>query len=204
MLEILLTYVGQHWLLSTYFSVMVLNESAILAAFALSADQGMSRIGGVALAALAGSFTNDIILYVLARYGLSRFSVRSESEDAPREEAVFERLFLKNIFLSLLFIKFLFGVRILLTIYLVVKKQIPFRLFALYDLAGVLLYILVVGSVGVLVGSGNHEVEDHYSFIVRIVTAITLSVLTFRLIGLFVERWARNRTSSQKKNSQAG
>ena len=202
MLETISAYISQHWFLSTYLSVMVLNESAILTAFALAAEQGTMRIVAVALAAAAGSFTNDIILYMIARYGFARFFVRSGSETREREEAIFERLFLRNIFFSLLFIKFLFGVRLLLTVYLVAKKQIPLRLFALYDTAGILLYVSVVGGIGILVGSGNSAVEDHYSLIVRTVTLVTLSVLVLRFLGTFLERRARQSFTEPNKNSQ--
>lgn len=198
MFEILATYIGQHWFLSTYLSVMVLNESAILTAFTLAADQGGTRIAGIALAAMAGSFTNDIILYVIARYGFGRFFIRSETPE--REAAIFERLFLKNVFLSLLFIKFLFGVRLLLTIYLVAKKQVSFRLFALYDMAGIVLYVSIVGGIGILVGSGNSGIEDRYTLIVRTITAVTLSVLALRLLGAFFERWMQYFSVNQTKD----
>lgn len=201
MLEALTAYIGQHWFLSTYLSVMVLNESAILTAFTLAADQGGMRIVGVGFATMAGSFTNDIILYMLARYGFSRFFIRSAS--AERDEAVFERFFLKNVFFSLLFIKFLFGVRLFLTVYLVVKKQISFRPFALYDIAGVALYVAVVGGIGILIGSGNSSIEDRYSLIVRTISAVTISVLALRLLGLFLERWMRDSSAKPNKNSQA-
>lgn len=199
MLEASAAYIAQHWLLSTYLSVMVLNESAILTAFTLAADQGGVRIAGVALAAIAGSFTNDIILYAITRYGLTRFFVQSGSETVEREEALLERLFLKNIFLSLLFIKFLFGVRLLLTVYLVAKKRIPFWPFVVYDMAGVLLYVSIVGGIGILVGSGNSDAEDRYSLIVRTITGVTLSVLALRLAGSYLERWLRRFSVNQKK-----
>lgn len=201
MFEIVAAYIGQYWFLSTYFSVMVLNESAILAAFTLTADQGITRIAGVALAAMAGSFTNDIILYVIARYGFSRFFVQPEASE--REAAIFERFFLKNVFLSLLFIKFLFGVRLFLTIYLVAKKRIPLRPFVLYDMAGVLLYVSVIGGIGILVGSGNNGIESQYSLIVRTVTVVMLSVLGLRILGSILERWLRHLSEDRKKNSPA-
>lgn len=188
MLETISAYIGQHWFLSTYLSVMVLNEGAILGAFALAADQGVGRIAFVALASIAGSFTNDLVLYGLARYGFGRIFRWTPSPDSGRETAVFDRLFLGNPLLSLLFIKFLFGVRILLTIYLVAKKQIPFRPFVLYDAAGIALYVFVLGMIGVLIGQGNAGVEDYYVMIARTITLVTLSVLAFRLVGTLIER----------------
>ncbi len=198
MFETLVTYIGQHWFLSTYLSVMVLNESAILTAFTLAADQGTVRIAGVALAAMAGSFTNDMILYVIARHGFSRFFRSMGSETAEREEAIFDRLFLRKPFLSLLFIKFLFGVRLLLTVYLVAKKQIPLRSFMLYDAIGILIYVSVVGSIGILIAGGNDNIEDRYSWVVRTVTAVTLTVLALRLTGSFFERVIRRRLGESK------
>lgn len=200
MLETFATHIGQHWFLSTYLSVMVLNESAMLTAFALASDQGAMRIAGVAFAATAGSFTNDIILYLIARYGFSRFFIRTETETSEVGGAILDRIFLKNAFLSLLFIKFLFGVRLILTIYLVAKKQIPLKSFVFYDAVGVLLYVSIVGGIGILIGSGNSAVEDRYSLIVRTITFVTLSVLVLRLLGSIFEQGLRHLSTNQNKN----
>lgn len=193
MLETISAYIGQHWFLSTYLSVMVLNESAILAAFALALDEGAVRIALVALAATAGSLTNDLILYALTRYGLMCLFPGVGSRDAEDDRTLLDQLFLKHPLRSLLFIKFLFGVRLLLTAYLIAKKQIPFKAFLVYDGLGILLYVSVIGCIGLLVSGGKSGVEDQYSLVVRTVTVVTLSVLALRLTGWFFERWIRNR-----------
>ncbi len=202
MFETILAYISQYWLLSTYLSVMVLNESAILAAFSLALGEGTVRIGLVALATAAGSLTNDLILYALTRYGLMRFFPGMASADSEAERALLDRLFLKHPLLSLLFIKFLFGVRLFLTVYVIAKKRIPFKSFIIYDGLGIMLYVSVIGGIGLLVGSGNSGVEDRYSLVIRTVTVVTLSVLALRLMGWLLEGRIRRFAMDQKKNSQ--
>lgn len=178
-------HIADHWALSTYLSVMMLNESAILTAFSLVSDIEPTRIIGLALASIAGALTNDIILYLIARYGSERF-FQSRNQEEQSSESFFERVFLSNTFLALLLIKFLFGIRLFLTIYLVARKKIPFVRFVLYDLCGVVLYVSVIGAVGLLIGRGNVDAETAYQTTTRIVSAVCILMLIAHLIKRFL------------------
>ena len=187
MLETISTYISQHWFLSTYLSVMVLNESAIITAFSLASPVDSWRLSGIALASIAGALTNDLILYAFARFGAERFFKKSEGETNP--EPLYERAFLGNPFLALLGIKFLFGVRLVLTVYLVAKKRLPIGRFIAYDLCGIALYVLVIGGVGLLVGRGNAGIQETYILFIRIAGAVGLLLLITHVIGRFLRKW---------------
>jgi membrane protein DedA with SNARE-associated domain len=187
MFEALTLYIGQHWFLSTYLSVMVLNESAIITAFSLAAPDDSWRLSGVALASVAGALTNDLVLYALARFGATRFLKNSEGEINPAP--LYEKAFLGNPFLALLGIKFLFGVRLVLTVYLVAKKRLPIGKFIAYDLCGIALYVLVIGGVGLLVGRGNAGIQETYIFFIRIAGAVGLLLLITHVIGSYLRKW---------------
>ncbi len=187
MWEALFNQLADHWVLSTYLSVMAVNEGAILAAFSLASDSGRAHLCILALVSAAGALTNDLILYVIARYGAERF-LKPASADDLKSASFFERFFLGNVFLALLFIKFLFGIRLFLTMYLVAKKRIPLGTFIAYDILGILLYVAVIGGIGLLVGRGNESAETTYQVIVRTVTAVSLLTLVAHLTGRFLKK----------------
>lgn len=190
MLDELMRGITDHWFLSTYLSVMVFNESAILATFSLLEVGDSVKFWGATFAVIAGALTNDLILYVLARYGFYRFAATDgRSTGKLSSQSIFENIFLGNIFLSLLFIKFLFGVRIILTIYIVVKQRLSIGKFIAYDLCGVVFYVLVIGSIGLLVGHGIYGTQEMYSLIVRVISALCLLILTTTLISRLLKKW---------------
>lgn len=190
MFEFLVGSIADHWMLSAYLSVVVFNEGAILASFSLLGGSGVERYIGVAMASVAGAFTNDLILYAMARYGLKKFSVDDGDDRSRYSETIFQKIFLRNAFLSLLFIKFLFGFRIALTLYLVVKRRLLFFRYAAYDLLGILLYVLVLGCVGWLIGRGIERIDSIYHSMVLSIT-IVISLILFLHLIVFVYRRAR-------------
>lgn len=192
MFEFLIRSIADHWMLSTYFGVVVLNEGAILASFSLLGGSGTERYIGVAAASVAGALTNDLILYVMARYGLKRFSSGDNADKSADAETIFQKIFLRNAFLSLLFIKFLFGFRIALTLYLVVKRRLPFLRYVAYDLLGIVLYVSVLGLVGWLIGKGIERVDMIYHSMAMSVT-IAVSVVLSMHLAVFLYRRLKRR-----------
>jgi membrane protein DedA with SNARE-associated domain len=190
MLEYIVGGIADHWMLSTYVSVVVFNEGAILAAFSLLEGSGAEKYLGVAAASVAGAFTNDLILYAMARYGWKIFSLDDGDRTSRSAETIFQKIFLRNAFLSLLFIKFLFGFRIALTLYLVVKKKLPFFRYAAYDLLGILLYVSVLGCIGWLVGKGVERIDSIYHSLALSIT-IVVSLILFTHLVIFIYRRMR-------------
>lgn len=193
MLDILTAFLNQHWVWATYFGTMVLNESAILVAFSFSSGSGVGRTLGIGFVAGLGVFTNDLILYALARYGLRRFQYRAPSpESAAEVQTIFERLFLRSTFLSLLFVKFLFGLRLILTLYLITKKNMSLVTFILFDLCGIALYIVVLGGIGWMIGQGLSSSVATYHSIIQVISWVVLVSLLSHL-ALY---WWRQRQKS--------
>lgn len=186
MIEFLMGIVSEHWAFSVYFGTVLLNENVILPAFSLSVGLGWERYLGVGLLAGAAVLTNDIILYGAARYGVSRL-VQPLSEE-ERIESWFEKIFFRNILFSLLFIKFLFGIRTVLTLYLITKKKIGFFSYVLYSLCGIFLYVILLGIFGWLIGQGVGNTVDTYERIAKIVTSVFLVFALAHGVGLFLRR----------------
>lgn len=181
MFETLVSVIGSHWALSTYVSVMVLNESAILASFCLAAGDVVGKFPTIVLVSILGLLTNDLILFAIARIGSVHVP---NSGVAPK--SVLGRFMTRNAFCSLLFIKFLFGIRLFLTMYLVVKSRMPLGKFMLYDLFGSFLYVGVIGTLGWMIGRGSTGVLDAYQQVVRVVVIVMISfIVTHALAFLF-------------------
>jgi membrane protein DedA with SNARE-associated domain len=201
MLDILMGSIADHWLLSAYFGVMIFNESAILAAFSFLGGGGMERFLGVAAVSIAGLLTNDLALYALVRHGVGRLiGVRERSGEETDSESVFERIFLGNVFLSLLFIKFLFGIRLILTVYLVAKKRVSFVKFIVYDLCGIALYVSVLGGIGFLIGHGNRGIQGVYDAGIRTITAIIALVILMHLSARLLKRRKDTKKTPIREN----
>lgn len=184
--------IADHWLLATYVSTMLFNENAILAAFSLSVGAGGERYFMIALAAGLGTLTNDLILYMIARFGLLRFF---KQEDGAREEppTFFQRMLFRNILLSIILLKFFFGMRTFLTLYLVAKTRIAFLAYLFYSLCAVALYIAVLALLGWCIGIGMGGVFETYDTIMKgMLIVVTVLVLT-HLVSFLLRRRASVR-----------
>lgn len=186
--ESITRYIEHHWMLSTYLGTMVLNENAILAAFSLSVDSWKERYIFIGIASVAGVLTNDIILYGVARFGLIRFFRKQTSDQDMDARTFFERVFLKNIFLSLFFMKFLFGIRSVLTLYLIYRKEIPFGLYCVYSFFGILFYVFVLAIFGWLLGIGVSDISGTYHAMMKIFTCILIFSILMHSTP-FIFRW---------------
>ncbi|MFZ1627275.1 MAG: hypothetical protein WAT81_05780 [Candidatus Moraniibacteriota bacterium] len=186
MLSTFLGHIADHSILSTYLGVMVFNEGAILTAFSLASPADSWGLSGLVLASIAGALTNDLILYALARFGAERFFRKS---DGTGPEPLHERVFLGSPFFALLGIKFLFGVRFVLTVYLVAKKCLPIVRFIIYDLCGIALYVFVIGGIGLLVGQGGAGVKNIYVLGIRTLTAVFVLLFVTHIVGRLLKHW---------------
>ncbi|MEI6650695.1 MAG: hypothetical protein WCL23_04675 [Candidatus Moraniibacteriota bacterium] len=182
MIEILTRIVADHWALATYFSVMILNESAILSAFGLAVGDVIGKYPGIASASVLGLLTNDSVIFALARFWPGRMKRKEDSSGS-----VMERTMTHNVFLSLLFVKFLFGIRFFATLYLVDRKRIPFWKFIAYDACGSTLYVSVLGVVGWCAGNGVGAVSDAYHGVI-LVMGIVAGTFLFTHLLIFVFR----------------
>ena len=172
MFDLLTKTISEHWVLAIFFGTMLLNENAILLAFSLSVGSSPERYFGVALIAWVAVFTNDLILFAIAKYGLSRFNRKKNEE--KKAETLFNKVFLHNILLSLLLIKFVFGFRIILTLYIITKKGISLFSYLKYNFFGTVLYIGVLGVLGWFIGRGIGSALGTFNLAIKIFTVIVL------------------------------
>lgn len=190
MFEVFATYLSQHWFLSTYLGTMAFNESAILGAFSLLVDGSVGRYFFLGLAATLGVLTNDLILYGITHFGLRKITSKVEGR---KEEigSIFERVFFHSTFLSLLFLKFLVGIRTFLTIYLLAEKKMSLKMFVLYDLCGILLYVIVLGVLGTFIGNDADELGV-YHITIRIAVFIAAMSFFGHILSFLLRKKSRN------------
>lgn len=190
MFETFATYLSAHWFLSTYLGTMVFNESAILGAFSLLIDGSVGRYFFLGLAATLGVLTNDLILYGITHFGLGKF-IRKVEGKKEEIKNIFEKVFLHNTFLSLLFLKFLVGIRTLLTIYLLAEKRVNLKMYVLYDLCGIILYVVVLGILGIFIGKDAHQV-GFYHVAVRIAVFIAAMAFFGHVLSFLLRKKSEN------------
>lgn len=198
MIGSLFGYIANHWLVSTYFGTMIFNENAILAAFSLSINGSIGQYIGIALAAIAGTLTNDLVIFAVTRHWIKYFS--KEKVNKKEASTIFEKIFFRNIFLSLLFIKFVFGMRIILTVYIIAKKELSFKKYLRYNLCGISLYVFVLGVIGWLIGKGVSNVSGNYHKAIGVITGIVIVTVSMRFLWDILRKIKKTRKS---KNPQA-
>lgn len=196
MAEYFIDYIANHWLVSIYFGTMIFNENAILAAFSLSVNGDIGRYAGVTLAAIAGTLTNDLIIFAVTRYWKKYFA--KEKYNKKEATTIFEKIFFKNIFLSLLFIKFFFGMRIILTVYLIAKKELSLKKYLRYNICGIFFYVFVLGVIGWLIGKGVNDISGSYHKMAGIITGIAIVTLSMRFLNP-VQRLRRYYKTVERK-----
>lgn len=189
MFEVFTVYLSQHWFLSAYLGTMAFNEGAILGAFSLLADGSVRRYFFLGLATVFGVLTNDLILYGITHFGVGRF-IRKAEEREEEIKSIFEKVFLHSTFLSLLFLKFLVGIRTFLTVYLLAEKRMGLKMFVLYDLCGIILYVVVLGILGVFIGNDADELGV-YHVTIRIAVFITAMAFFGHILSLWLRKKSR-------------
>lgn len=186
MSEFLMGDVSWYWLLLVYIGTMIFNEGAILAAFSVSLQKNHNYFAGVFLASSLGVLTNDLILFVIAHFGLRKRILLKEDESTAK--TIFQKAFLYNVFLSLLCMKFLFGMRSALTLYLVLKKKLSLKTYLLYSSCGIFLYVCVLALLGFFVGLGVKNVVDIYAMTIRIVGITFGAIVVAHAASFFIRK----------------
>jgi membrane protein DedA with SNARE-associated domain len=204
MFDLITKTISEHWALSTYFGTILTNENAILVAFSVALGKGVKMYAGVALVAWMGVFTNDIVLFVISKYGLGNFLKKKKEE--KKVENIFSRVFLNNVFVSLFFIKFLFGARTILTLYIIKKNKLSFKTYLKYNLYGTIFYVAVLGTVGFFIGNSVNNLLGTYHSAAKVFTVVVFSVLIIHLLPVIFSKlklfWEKHRNCLGKREME--
>ena len=191
----MMSLLGSYEPLVAYLSVFLLGENGVLAASILS-SQGYLSPQTVFLYAALGSLSADIFWYSVIVFGLKRTYEKRFLKEKQSEEKMFVlKIAERHTFLFLTFIKFLIGMRLFLTIYILLKKHIPFMKYLLINCIGTVLFIGVLFPLGWLLGEGVSSALSLERGAVGLVSAavvvIILANLLPRLFTFIIARYSK-------------
>ncbi len=175
-----------HGALVATIATFLSGENAALALFALSAQGYIHPIKALFFV-FCGSMLADIFWFVVTEYVLRpyyekkggvSFALRPKNKT---EEKVLRRID-THFFWMLIFIKFLIGMRLVLTIYIVLKNKIPFYKKVAYDAAGTIIFLAVLFPIGFLFGKGVSSIFSYTENIMNIISLV-VSIIVFMFIA---------------------
>ena len=180
-------------LLSTYqlpaifLGAFFFGETVILTA-AFLAGQGTWSIESVFWLSLAGTVISDSLWFLLGQT-FFKFTKRWEKYQDQYQTFLIklEKITGQRPFLSLLFIKFLYGTRILTILYLSIR-EVRFFTFLLFNTVGTILWLLVIISVGWLVGRGATNITDVFYKVEYALTALVLLIVFFKIMTTWLSK----------------
>lgn len=135
--------------------VLFTGEGGAVVAFAFAA-QGYINPISAAIFAFLGSFSADLFWYFATTGAIKPWFVRRTTKTPIIEEKsrAFIGLINNHPYILLIILKFLMGIRLMLTLYILTKKHIPFKAYFLCTFLGNLLFIAVLFPIGWLLGKG--------------------------------------------------
>jgi membrane protein DedA with SNARE-associated domain len=193
LIESLRILLEHHGVLTTVVSVFFLGENAAIAIFALSA-QGFIHPVTAVLSAFTGSILSDIFWFFIAeRYLRHSYDEHLAKATAKKSSRFFIRLVDTHFFLVLIFIKFLIGMRLVLTLYIVLKNKIPFWKKIILNAIGTTFFLGAIFPVGWYLGKGFSNalsVQHGIAYVLTVIVAIMITATVLpKLIEKVIERF---------------
>ena len=186
--SLLVTYQMPAIFLGAFF----FGETVILTA-AFLAGQGIWSVASVFWLSLVGTVVSDSLWFVLGQ-AFFKFTKRWEKYQDKYQTFLLklETITGRRPFLSLLFIKFLYGTRILTILYLSIR-EVRYFTFLLFNTVGTILWLLVMISIGWLVGRGAMNVADVFYKVEYALTALVLLIVLYRIIAAWLGKKITNK-----------
>lgn len=188
-LEMLVEALSEHWMLATFVGTLIAGENGILIALVFASGQTTLIYGGVLLTSYAATLVADLFWYTIGRYGLRSIHRKPSEDDIPA--SALKRLFDEHLFVSLLLIKFLVGLRVVLTFYLSMKKQLTPGRYLFLDSLGIFVFLAVLAGVAWLVNAGTGDAFETYQTIIRLVTVLAAMMIATHVTTYVIRRRAR-------------
>lgn len=189
MVDILDNVLLDHGGLTSLIGTFLLGENAAIAIFALSAQGYIHPVKALTFVFM-GSMLADIFWFFMTEYVIRRHYEKRVTDSLQGEDRRFIiSLIDRHFFWVLIFIKFLMGMRLVLTIYIVLKNRIPFVQKVILDAIGTVLFLAVLFPIGWLFGKGvssaltlEQSILTVFSTIIFIILFVTFSPKLFIFI----------------------
>ena len=162
----------------------------MLIAFAFLSAQGVLSPTSLVIFGSLGTYFSDIALFLLARTKLFHNIISHRYADRTTSLIVLALLRIgkgKHL-LALIIAKFLIGTRVVLMLY-GDKTDISFKKFSFYDSIATIVWIIVVGAIGFLLGLGFTYLSEVFK---NIYAGVGL-VLLFLLLAFMAEMWVKRK-----------
>jgi membrane protein DedA with SNARE-associated domain len=129
-----------------------------------------------------GTLIGDTIWFIIGRKIGKHLEKNKKFEKGFKKIAYyFDKLFGKNIVLTLSVVKMLYGTRVI-TIFYIAKEKIKFMKFMLANLIATLIWLAVIGGIGVLIGLGFTYILNVFKNIQIAITLLIVAVIIFDLL----------------------
>jgi membrane protein DedA with SNARE-associated domain len=166
-------------------SVLMFGENAALAIFALSAKGFINPVTAF-IWAFIGSLASDIFWFFVTEHILrKRFGRYFETKG--KTNRLFMHLTENYFFWTLIFIKFLAGIRLMLTIYIVIKNRIPFSTKVTLDAIGTVIFMSVLFPIGWYLGKGVSSalsIQQNITYVLSVVVGVLLITVVAPKVAL--------------------
>ena len=181
--RLLVSFRGPAIFLGAFF----FGETVIIAAAFLAA-QGLWSMGDVFWLALTGTVLADVVWFLFGQRILQLFRRKENNrEQGARLLVTLEKITGQRPFLSLLFIKFLYGTRILIIMYLSIRK-IGLRMFTIFDSLGTVVWLGVVMAIGWLAGKSIINLAPDLNRVEYATLILVLLIIGFRMGTLWLSK----------------
>jgi membrane protein DedA with SNARE-associated domain len=171
------TWLSLYGGLAVLVGTFLLGENAALASFALSAQGYIHPVKAV-LFVFIGSMLADIFWFFVTEY-IFRKKYEKYPDVKPKNdtEKMLMNLVDHHFFWILIFIKFLIGMRLFLTVYIVLKNKIPFFRKVILDAVGTVIFLLVIFPAGWFFGKGVSSIISLSGGFMGVVSILVFVVL---------------------------
>ncbi|OGM95873.1 MAG: hypothetical protein A2816_00070 [Candidatus Yanofskybacteria bacterium RIFCSPHIGHO2_01_FULL_39_44] len=175
-----------------FIASFFLGENVTIPAFVL-ANQGYLDLKIVIIAAYCASLSADLFWYCICRLFFKKFDLDKWYNKANiSNQRIYKFVLDKHIFFSITFIKFLIGLRLILTLALIMIKKFTFKKFFIFSVLSNIVLIFGLSILGLLVSRGI-DLLPIYRGISGIFTIIILSLILVNVIPFIVKLYFSKR-----------
>ncbi len=171
-----------------FIASFFLGENVTIPAFVL-ANQGYVSIWVVLVATYLASLCADIFWYGICYFFFKKFDLEKwYNKTHISNQRIYKFILEKHTFVSITFIKFLVGLRLILTLALILIKKFSFKKFVLFSALSNIVLIAGLSILGLLISHGLNLLPI-YRGVSSIVTIVIISLLIVNILPLFLKSY---------------